>query len=239
MIDPSEFCIQFERTGILSFGAAFFVGAFFAGAGFVDLLAPPKNEKPDEAFFGSGVGSGFGGAFALLPKRESVCFGFAGAGGLAATGFFAGALRAPNFGFTGAAGFDTTAAAFFAGLGDPNIEKAGFFAGAGAGAGAGGFGAGLLPKNEKAGAGAFFTGAGAGALAAGAGALAAGLLPKNEKAGAGDFFTGAGAGAGAGALGAGLLPKNEKAGAGAFFAGAGVGAEGRAFFCAGLLKLNS
>lgn len=207
VIDPSEFCFHFVRTGISSFGRAFFAGAFF------DELLPPKNEKPEDAFLGgSGVGSGFGGAFGLRPNRGlEAGFDLTGAAGLAATGFFA------------------------AGFGVPKSEKPDLgFTGSGSGSGSGS-GFGLPPKNEKAGAGAFFTGAGAGV---GVGALGTGLLPKNENDGAGAFFTGAGAGAGAGGPGAGLLPKSENDGAGAFFTGAGAGFGAGAFFGAGLLNLN-
>ena len=74
VMEPSAFCFQFERTGMLSFGAAF-TGAFLAGAAAFGLEeAPPKNEKPEEAFFAGGAGgaAAFGAGFGFEPNSESV-----------------------------------------------------------------------------------------------------------------------------------------------------------------------
>lgn len=171
VIEPSGFCFHLDRTGMLSFGAAFLTagalltgaflmtGAFFGGAG--DPFAPPKRlsvGRPGAGFEAfCTTGAFFGGASTLdPPKNENEGFG---AGDGAGSGLGAG-------------------------LGLPKKEK-GAALGAGAGAGLG------LPKKEKGsdlGLGVFATALGAGrffgtdfgATAFGAAGLFL-LPPKNDE----------------------------------------------------------
>lgn len=153
VIDPSAFWTHFDKTGVLSLTGAAFLGAAFLGATFfgaaftgaaaflgAGLLAPPKSEKPDAAFFGSGVGSGLGSGFAFDPKREIV-------------------ERALGVGLTGAGG--STTAFLAAGLGAPNQPPDFFGAGVGSAFGSGDLALGwaFAPNKERVGLGFDFTGA--------------------------------------------------------------------------------
>jgi len=231
VIDPSEFCFQRDRTGILSLGGAAFLGgvgfltgaAFTAGAaGFeatdVVPLGPPNNERVGReavTFAAGGALTGTSGALGgvgLEPPKNEKDFG-AGAGAGGGTGSTLGA-----------------------GL-EPNRENAGFGAGAGAAGTGATLGAGLGPKKEA-------DAAGLGAMAGGGGGatFGAGLGLKNEKLGS-SFFGGTGAGAGlASAFGDFLFPPKKEENAsvtGSLVSMAGTGFKFNSGFGAGTGALFS
>lgn len=230
VMEPSAFCVHRDKTGILSWGAAFLAGSFLTGDCFVaaaalDGLNKERVGRAGGAFFtgaafiaGATFGELLGAALGFgAPNKEKAGLG-AGTGAGSGVGSGAGfGLKKENEGAafgagTGAGGASTLGA----GLGLKK-EKEGAALGAGTGTGAGStFGAGLGLKNENA--GSAFLGAATGIGAGGGVAFAAGLDPpeRKEKEGEGvDFGACFGAGA-TSTFGAGFgvdsffAPKNDE-----------------------------